>query len=90
MDFPAVLSGMAQLGTLTDLPERVEVLAKQKRLVACGGGYRSAIAASILARAGIESFANVLAGTVAEERWLCRSDKLTQAQRRKNADFYED
>lgn len=50
---------------LAQLPQRLAELPDAPFAVICAGGYRSSIAASLLARAGHEGIADVIGGTAA-------------------------
>lgn len=53
----------AQFCSLSDLPQNLGVLDKDKRYVVhCGGGYRSMIAISIMRKNGFKNLVNVYGG----------------------------
>ena len=52
----------AQPIPLTELPRRLTEVPEEPLAVICGGGYRSSIAASLLARAGYGEVVNVIGG----------------------------
>jgi hydroxyacylglutathione hydrolase len=50
---------------LGELPRRIEEVPREPLAVICAGGYRSSMAASLLARAGHREIVNVMGGTAA-------------------------